>query len=84
MFSILTAYSVERKKYHFISVSGKYNGSIFYKVKRSDGFCVLGFCFIKNEHPKGFGALEDCPNKKICVAFLTPVALPLTDWKERA
>jgi hypothetical protein len=24
---------------------------------------VLAFCFIKNEHPKGFGALEDCPNK---------------------
>jgi hypothetical protein len=21
------------------------------------------YCFIKNEYPKGFGALEDCPNK---------------------
>jgi hypothetical protein len=27
--------------------------------------CAVVLCgfFIKNEHPKGFGALEDCPNK---------------------
>lgn len=24
----------------------------------------MGLLIIKNEHPKGFGALEDCPNKK--------------------
>jgi hypothetical protein len=28
----------------------------------SVGWCVLSIN--KNEHPKGFGALEDCPNKK--------------------
>jgi len=28
----------------------------------SVGLCVLSIN--KNEHPKGFGALEDCPNKK--------------------
>lgn len=39
------------------------------------------YCFIKNEYPKGFGALEDCPNK-INAKHLTPVALPLLDWKE--
>jgi hypothetical protein len=39
-------------------------GSIFCKVKRRVGFCVFGVCLTKNEHPKGFGALEDCPNKK--------------------
>jgi hypothetical protein len=27
----------------------------------SVGLCVLSIN--KNEHPKGFGALEDCPNK---------------------
>jgi hypothetical protein len=37
-------------------------GSIFCKVKRSDGIGAWGFCLTKNEHPKGFGALEDCPN----------------------
>jgi hypothetical protein len=37
-------------------------GSIFYKVKRSDGFCAVGFCFIKNEHPWGLGSGR-LPNK---------------------
>jgi hypothetical protein len=46
-------------------VKKKVYGSIFYKVKRSDGFCAVGFYFIKNEHPKGFGALEDSPINKL-------------------
>jgi hypothetical protein len=30
-----------------------------------DDRTAFGLFFNKNEHPKGFGALEDCPIKKL-------------------
>ncbi len=45
----------------------------------SVGLCVLSIN--KNEHPKGFGALEDCPNKKMRSTYL-PEALHLLDRRE--
>jgi len=50
-------------------------------MKRLPG--AAGFYFTKNEHPKGFGALEDCPIKQLRSSLL-PQALPLTDRRERA
>jgi hypothetical protein len=45
----------------------------------SVGLCVLSIN--KNEHPKGFGALEDCPNKKMRSTYL-PEAIHLLDRRE--
>jgi hypothetical protein len=42
-------------------------------------WCVLSV--YKNEHPKGFGALEDCPNKKMRSTYL-PEAIHLLDRRE--
>jgi hypothetical protein len=66
--------SIERKKYR----------RLWQRLMDKALVCGLGLCgFIyQTVHPKGFGALGDCP--KDDRLRLTPVALPLTDQRKWA